>query len=68
MVILKILKKMKREYGGRWSSHLTDVLKPCRSSLKTATRFSPFSLVYGTEVISPVKLTIPTPRMVLKEI
>lgn len=68
MVILKILKKMKREYGGRWSSHLIDVLKACRSSLKTATRFSPFSLVYGTEVISPVELTIPTPRMVLKEI
>ena len=68
MVILKILKKMKREYGGRWSSHLTDVLKAYRSSLKIATRFSPFSLVYGIEVISPVELTIPTPRMVLKEI
>lgn len=25
-VILKILKKMKHEYGGKWSDHLTDVL------------------------------------------
>jgi len=25
-VILKILKKMKREYEGKWNSHLTDVL------------------------------------------
>lgn len=25
-VILKILKKMKHEYGGKWSSHLTDEL------------------------------------------
>ena len=68
MVILKILKKMKREYGGRWSSHLTDVLKACRSSLKTATRFSPFSLVYGTKVISLIELTVSTPRVMLEEI
>ena len=29
--------------------------------------FSPFSLVYGTEAISPLELVIPTPRVVLKE-
>ena len=67
-VILKILKKMKHEYGGKWSAHLTDVLWACRSPLKTATRFSPFSLVYETEAISPVKLVTPTPRVVLEEI
>ena len=26
--------------------------------------FSPFSLVYGTEAISPVELLVPTPRVV----
>ena len=31
-------------------------------------RFSPFSLVYGTEAISPVELIIPTPRVMLEEI
>ena len=67
-VILKILKKMKHEYRGKWSSHLTDVLWAYRSSLKTATRFSPFSFVYGTEVISLVVLTIPTSRMIVEEI
>ena len=67
-VILKILKKMKHEYGGKWSAHLTDVLWACMSPLRTATRFSPFSLVYGTEAISPMKLVIPTPRVVLEEI
>ena len=67
-VILKILKKMKHEYGGKWSAYLADVLWACRSSLKTATRFSPFSLVYGLEAISPVELVIPTPRVVLEEI
>ena len=65
--MLKILKKMKHEYRGKWSDHLADVLWACRSSVKTATGFSPFSLVYGTEVISPVELVVPTPRVILKE-
>ena len=65
--MLKILKKMKHEYGGKWSDHLADVLWACRSSVKTATGFSPFSLIYGIEAISPVELVIPTPRVVLEE-
>ena len=35
--------------------------------MKTTTGFSPFSLVYGTEVISPVELVVPTPRVILEE-
>ena len=66
-VMLKILKKMKHEYGGKLSDHLADVLWACRSSIKTATRFLPFSLIYGTEAISPVELVIPTPRVVLED-
>ena len=67
-VILKILKKMKHKYKEKWSSNLTDVLWACRSSLKTVTGFSPFSLIYGREAISLIELIIPTPRIVLKEI
>ena len=67
-VILKILKKMKHKYGGKWSAHLANVLWVCRSSLKSTTGFSPFSLVYGTGAISLMELVIPTPRVVLKEI
>ena len=58
---------MKHEYGGKWSDHLIDLLWACRSSLKTSTEFSPFSLVYGTEAISLVELVIPMPRVVLEE-
>ena len=65
--MLKILQKMKHEYEGKWSDHLANVLWACRSSVKTTTGFSPFSLVYGTEVISPVELVVPTPRVVLEE-
>ena len=54
-VMLKILKKIKHEYGGKWSDHLADVLWACRSSVKTAAGFLPFSLIYGMEAISPVE-------------
>ena len=64
-MILKILMKMKHEYGGKWSAHMIDVLWACKSSLKIVTRFSPFPLIYGIEAISRVKLVIPTPRVVL---
>ena len=47
---------------------MTDVLWACRSSLKTATGFLPFFLVYGTEAISLVELVIPSPRVVLEGI
>ena len=66
-VMLKILKKIKHDYGGKWSDHLADVLWACRSFVKTAMGFSPFSLVYGIEAISPVELVVPTPRVVLEE-
>ena len=65
--MLKILKKMKHEYGGKWSDHLVDVLWAYRSFVKTTTGFSPFSLVYGTEAISPVELVVPASRVVLEE-
>jgi hypothetical protein len=34
-----------------------------QSSPKTTTGFTPFSLVYGTDIISPTKLVVPTPRV-----
>ena len=46
---------------------MADVLWVWKSSMKTATGFSPFSLIYGTEAINPVELVVPTPRVVLKE-
>ena len=36
--------------------HLSDALWAYRNSPKSATRFSPFSLVYGTEVMSPTEV------------
>uniref|UniRef100_A0A2N9EXF3 Uncharacterized protein n=1 Tax=Fagus sylvatica TaxID=28930 RepID=A0A2N9EXF3_FAGSY len=46
-----------------WSSHLADTLWAYRGSTKTVTGFTPFSLVYGTDAISPMKLLVPSPRI-----
>ena len=55
---------MVHEYEGGWSEHLLETLWAYRSSAKTATGFSSFSLVYSTEAISPVKLLVLTPRVI----
>lgn len=46
---------------------MADALWACRSSVKTTTGFSPFSLIYRTEAISPVELVVPMLRVVLIE-
>ena len=55
---------MVHEYEGGWSEHLLETLWAYRSSAKTTTGFSLFSLVYGTEAISLVELLVFTPRVV----
>ena len=54
--LIKIISKMSQEYTGGWAMHLPNVLYAYRNSPKSATGFSPFSLVYGTEVISPAEV------------
>uniref|UniRef100_A0A2N9GX94 Uncharacterized protein n=1 Tax=Fagus sylvatica TaxID=28930 RepID=A0A2N9GX94_FAGSY len=61
--LLRILSKMVFDYGKGWNSHLADTLWAYRGSTKTATGFTPFSLVYGTDAISPTELLVPSPRI-----
>ena len=60
-MLLQILNKMVFDYRDDWRAHLADVLWVYRSSPKTAIGFTPFSLVYGTDTISPTKLVVPSP-------
>uniref|UniRef100_A0A2N9IIW6 Integrase catalytic domain-containing protein n=1 Tax=Fagus sylvatica TaxID=28930 RepID=A0A2N9IIW6_FAGSY len=53
-MLLRILSKMVFDYGNDWIAHLANVLWAYWSSPKTATGFTPFSLVYGTDTISPL--------------
>ena len=54
---------MVHEYEGGWTEHLLETLWAYRSLSKIAIELSPFSLVYGTEAMSP-ELLVPTPRVV----
>ena len=47
--------------------HLPHALWAYRNSPKSATGFSPFSLVYETEVVSPVEMTTPFLRVMLMQ-
>uniref|UniRef100_A0A2N9ENL2 RNA-directed DNA polymerase n=1 Tax=Fagus sylvatica TaxID=28930 RepID=A0A2N9ENL2_FAGSY len=62
-MLLRILSKMVFDYGNDWRAHLADVLWAYRSSPMTATGFTPFSLVYGTDTISPTELVVLSPRV-----
>ncbi|KAL6128117.1 hypothetical protein ACLB2K_071473 [Fragaria x ananassa] len=62
-IILRILSKMVFEFEKGWSTHLPDAMWAYRTSPRTTTGFSPYSLVYGSEVVSPVELTVPTARV-----
>ena len=63
-MLLRILNKIVHEYEGSWIEHLLETLWAYRSSSKTATGLSPFSLVYGIKAISLVELLVPTPRVI----
>ena len=54
--LIKIISKMSQEYTGGWAMHLPNALWAYRNSPKLATGFSPFSLVYRTEVVSPAEI------------
>ena len=54
---------MSQEYTRGWTTHLLDALWAYRKSPKFATGFSPFSLVYETEVVNPAKVMTPSLRV-----
>ena len=61
--LIKIISKMSQEYSEGWVMHLLDTLWAYQSLPKSATGFSPFSLVYETEVVSSTKIMIPSLRV-----
>ena len=54
---------MSQEYIGGWVTHLSDTLWAYKKSSKSATGFSPFSLVYRIEAISLAEVMTPSLRV-----
>ncbi|KAI5336920.1 hypothetical protein L3X38_016189 [Prunus dulcis] len=61
--ILRILSKIVYVYKGGSSVHLPNALWAYRTSLRSATGFLPYSLVYGSDAISTVEITALTAKV-----
>ena len=61
--LLKILGKITKENGNGWREELSTTLWAHRTAKSQATRTSPFSLVYGTEAITPIDLVKPVVKL-----
>ena len=57
------LKKKLEEKKGAWAEELPFVLWAYRTTTRTATRETPFSLTNGVEAVIPAEIGIPTYRM-----
>ncbi|XP_019244585.1 PREDICTED: uncharacterized protein LOC109224461 [Nicotiana attenuata] len=61
-MILNILKKKLEDAKGLWTELLPEVLWAYRTTPKTSTGETPYSLVYGTDAVIPVEFGEPSLR------
>ncbi|CAN1281364.1 Retrovirus-related Pol polyprotein from transposon 412 [Linum perenne] len=64
-LILQGLKKRVDAAKGKWVDELPNILWAHRTSYKTATDETPYTLVYGTEAVLPVEVNLPSLRIQL---
>ncbi|KAL5580487.1 hypothetical protein UlMin_012929 [Ulmus minor] len=60
--VINIIKRRLEKAKGLWADELPDVLWAYRTTAKTSTSETPFSLAYGTEAVIPVEYGIPSAR------
>ena len=63
--IKRIIQKMVVTYKD-WHEMLPFALHGYRTSVRTSTRATPFSLVYGMEVVLPVEVEIPSLGVIME--
>ncbi|XP_056687960.1 uncharacterized protein [Spinacia oleracea] len=61
-IIINNLNKRLDDAKGRWADELPMILWPDRTTPKTATNHTPFSLVFGCEAVIPPEVELPTAR------
>ena len=67
--ILKVALKTKLEdLKGNWVEYLPEVLWAHRTTQKSATRETPFSLAFGIEAVAPVEVEIKSPKIELASV
>ena len=66
--ILKILHRTVHKSGRDWHLQINPALWTYRTSIRTPTGATPFSLVYGADAMLPIEVEIPTLRVSLKNL
>ena len=61
--MIKLIKKKIEENPRRWHEVLSEALWAHRISRQDATKVTPFELVYGQEVVLPVKVNLDAYRL-----
>ena len=59
------LKTKLEDLKGKWVEYLPKVLQAYRTTRKSATQETPFTLSFGTEAIAPVEIGLKSPRIEL---
>ncbi|XP_024017090.1 uncharacterized protein LOC112090316 [Morus notabilis] len=62
-IIQVTFKRRLNAYKGKWADELPKVLWAYRTTSRTTTGETPFSMAYGVEAILPVEVSIPTNRV-----
>eukprot|EP00253_Pinus_taeda_P003272 PITA_03272 len=65
--LIRIIKKLSEDNKKNWDSKLKYALWADRVTIKKSTGNSPFKLVYGTEVVFPIQLTLPVAKFLQQE-
>eukprot|EP00253_Pinus_taeda_P024330 PITA_24330 len=65
--LIRIIKKLLEDNKKNWDSKLKYVLWADRVTIKKSTGNSPFRLVYGTEVVFSIQLTLPVAKFLQQE-
>ena len=63
-IIKSTIKKQLEKTKGGWVDKLPLALWAYRTTHKTATRHTPFSLAYGSEAMIPVEIEVPSHRRI----
>ena len=64
--LIKILSKVTQNQGRNWDLEIPSALWAYKTSTKTGTGFTPFHLVFGKEALFPIKVELPTVKMMEK--
>jgi hypothetical protein len=65
-ILITMLRRMIGIHKTSWHTMLFSTLWAYRTSVKSATRFTPFQLFYGLEAILPIECEIPSLKLAIK--